>query len=109
MSILNFNPSTGVTVAAVPQCSAALCAVWLPVLQDDGISLTMDLNSVWADSIPRGLRAACCVCGRQLVVYCIVRAVMKRLTEREEVAVVGTKLQNVELHDTGRRYCDQRG
>ena len=49
------------------------------------------------------------VCGRQQVVYCIVRAVMKCLTEREEVAIVRTKLQNVELHDTGRRYCDQRG
>jgi len=40
---------------------------------------------------------------------CILRAVMKCLTEREEVTVVGTKLQNEKLHDTGHCYCDQRG
>ena len=68
----------------------------------------MDLNSTWADQhtarTESGLLCVCvlCVCvADSRVIYCIVGAVMKCLTEREEVTVVGTILQNEELHDIG--------
>jgi hypothetical protein len=52
VTILNFNPSTGVTCCYVTQGYAALLAAWLlSVLQDDGISLTIDLNSARADQL----------------------------------------------------------
>jgi hypothetical protein len=51
-----------------------------------------------------------CVCAADnKAIYCIVRAGMKCVTEMEEGAVVGTKLQNEEHRDTGQCYCGQRG
>ena len=55
-------------------------------------------------------RCAVCLCvADSKAICCIVRAVMKCLTKREELAVVGTKLQNEELRDIGHCYCDPRG